>query len=195
MIDTHSHHLSLHIPDGDMLVFAGDLTRHGTIAEMRDFAAWLKALPHAHKIVIAGNHDKCLDARAVGECAAREAATELVEKGGCEYLSDSGVTVCGLRIWGVSPLERVDVPSDKVDILLSHRPPRGHCDLAFIGWRAGSHALAPFVARLRPTIHVFGHIHEGYGYMEESGITFINAAASAILHRLVHPAVVVDFEC
>jgi hypothetical protein len=51
------------------------------------------------------------------------------------------------------------VPDD-TDILLTHGPPRGHLD----GFkRSGCTFLAKEVARVRPRLVVFGHIHIGYG--------------------------------
>ena len=57
--DTHGLHRSFEIPDGDILVHAGDLTRHGTLEDVYEFNDFLGSLPHPHKIVIAGNHDFC----------------------------------------------------------------------------------------------------------------------------------------
>jgi len=60
--DTHSMHRTLGtIPDGDVLVHAGDFTQTGTLAEVQDFCSWLGSLPHEHKIVIAGNHETTFD--------------------------------------------------------------------------------------------------------------------------------------
>jgi 3',5'-cyclic AMP phosphodiesterase CpdA len=59
--DTHGLHGSLNIPAGDILVYAGDLTRHGVLDDVREFNDFLGSLPHPHQIVIAGNHDFCSD--------------------------------------------------------------------------------------------------------------------------------------
>ena len=45
------------IPDGDILIHAGDFTRYGKRADADDFNAWLATLPHKHKIVVNGNHE------------------------------------------------------------------------------------------------------------------------------------------
>ena len=58
--DTHGH-FDIEIPDGDVLIFAGDLGRTGTILELAEFNKKLGDLPHKHKIVIAGNHDFMFD--------------------------------------------------------------------------------------------------------------------------------------
>jgi hypothetical protein len=42
---------------GDVLIIAGGLTRHGGPDELPDLNDWLGTLPHAHKLLIAGNHD------------------------------------------------------------------------------------------------------------------------------------------
>ncbi|KAK8071434.1 Metallo-dependent phosphatase-like protein [Apiospora hydei] len=52
-----------------------------------------------------------------------------------------------------------EVP-DGTDILVTHGPPRGHLDL---NGRLGCEGLLREVWRVRPALHVFGHVHEGYG--------------------------------
>lgn len=51
------------IPDGDLLIHAGDLCNDGSVREIQAAVNWLKTLPHRHKIVIAGNHDSYFDPR------------------------------------------------------------------------------------------------------------------------------------
>ena len=53
--DTHLEHPD--IPDGDVLLHAGDATFQGRPEEIRTFNAWFAALPHRHKVFVAGNHD------------------------------------------------------------------------------------------------------------------------------------------
>ena len=57
--DTHNAIPSL--PPGDIMIHAGDLTTHGTLAEVQAQLQWLSSQAHTHKIVIAGNHDTLLD--------------------------------------------------------------------------------------------------------------------------------------
>ncbi|UJR36006.1 hypothetical protein I4U23_028745 [Adineta vaga] len=59
--DTHSHY-NFDLPDGDILVHAGDLSRTGKRDELETFLTWLKTLRKFRlKIFIAGNHDVTLD--------------------------------------------------------------------------------------------------------------------------------------
>lgn len=50
-----------------------------------------------------------------------------------------------------------------VDILVTHQPPYGILDRTTYGESCGSHALRDLVERLKPRVHVFGHIHEAFG--------------------------------
>lgn len=44
-----------------MSVHCGDFTNHGSLQEVREFAAWLASLPHRHKVIVPGNHDMLMD--------------------------------------------------------------------------------------------------------------------------------------
>lgn len=57
--DTHTN--TPHIPSGDVLIHAGDLTNAGTVEEIQAQINWLNSLPHREKIIIAGNHDSYFD--------------------------------------------------------------------------------------------------------------------------------------
>ncbi|KAJ5172037.1 hypothetical protein N7492_004630 [Penicillium capsulatum] len=50
-----------------------------------------------------------------------------------------------------------------VDVVMTHGPPRGVLDHTQSGERAGCSYLFQAIARSRPRLHCFGHIHEGWG--------------------------------
>lgn len=58
--DTHDR-IPDPIPDGDLLIHAGDLTNDGTVATIQKQIDWLASLPHRHKVFVAGNHDSYFD--------------------------------------------------------------------------------------------------------------------------------------
>lgn len=58
-----THNLQPTIPEGDLLLHAGDLTGRGTFREVQAQLDWLDAQPHRYKAVIAGNHDLLLDSK------------------------------------------------------------------------------------------------------------------------------------
>lgn len=49
------------------------------------------------------------------------------------------------------------------DVVMTHGPPRGVLDNTHAGEPAGCPLLFEAVARARPRMHCFGHIHEGWG--------------------------------
>lgn len=197
--DTHTLHDAVAVPDGDVLVHTGDFTRRGSEADVRAFDRWLGTLPHREKVVIAGNHDFCFER----DPGARGWITN------ARYLQDEGATVAGLRFWGTpwtprffdwafnldrgEPLRDVwaRVPAG-VDVLLTHGPPAGILDRTVHGVDAGCEELLAALARVRPRLHVFGHIHEAWGTAERDGTRFVNASACDARYRPAHPPVVVD---
>lgn len=48
------------IPDGDVLIHAGDFTNYGDVAEVINFNAAIGTLPHKVKLVIAGKNEYVL---------------------------------------------------------------------------------------------------------------------------------------
>jgi Icc-related predicted phosphoesterase len=190
--DTHNCNELIKVPDGDMLIHAGDATDHGSIPEVSAFSKWFASLPHRYKIFVAGNHDWLFETY---DFYARNLLGESVI-----YLQDSFVEIEGLKIYG-SPwqprffdwafnLERGTqlaekwklIPND-TDILITHGPPFGVLDEVPRGtWieNTGCEELRRRVEEIsrfgKLKLHVFGHIHCGYGVRKELGITFVNAS-------------------
>ena len=52
--DTHELHRELTLPDGNLLIHAGDFTVFNSTAQIRDFNLWLGALPLATKLSFPG---------------------------------------------------------------------------------------------------------------------------------------------
>jgi Icc-related predicted phosphoesterase len=198
--DTHNLHDRIAIPDGDVLIHAGDMTNTGSLEEIAACIEFLAALPHRHKVVIAGNHDFAFQ---------REPAAVAEIVWAVTYLQDAAAEIGGLRFWG-SPwqpwffdwafnLERGaairakwDLIPDGVDVLITHGPPLGHLDLTDNGRSVGCADLLDAVHRVRPRLHVFGHIHEAYGVTAQRGTKFVNACSCDLRYRPINPAVVVD---
>lgn len=186
--DTHNCNEQINVPDGDILIHAGDATIRGTIPEIIAFNRWFSNLPHRIKIFIAGNHDWLF------ETNNSYARTLLSPK--IIYLQDSFVEIENLKIYG-SPwqprffdwafnlmrgTELAEkwklIPAD-ADILITHGPPHGILDeVPRQYWieNTGCEELRKKVEEIRPKAHIFGHIHCGYGQKEEFGVKFINAS-------------------
>jgi len=189
--DTHGYHDAMRVPDGDVLIHAGDLTKRGTLEEVRAAGEWLTKLPHKHKLVVAGNHDFLFER---DPAAARALLTHAT------YLEDEAVEIDGVRFYG-SPytpeffnwafmLPRGEalrakwsrIPND-IDVLVTHGPPHKILDRTAHGDHAGCEALAERVAELKPQLHVFGHIHEGYGIRDDGPTRYVNASICTFDYR------------
>lgn len=176
---------------GDVLIVAGDCTARDKIPEWARFFEWLKAQDYQKKILVAGNHDvlaqNCFpkNEQEAKDCAEiREMCNEVED---FDYLCDSGIEYEGLKIWG-TPYSRSFVgmnpecmgftkPNEEMlwdtwekipldtDILITHCPPLGILDISRNKRRYGSSSLFNRVVKLKNLkLHVFGHIHGGYGW-------------------------------
>jgi calcineurin-like phosphoesterase family protein len=181
--DTHELHRELAVPPGDLLIHAGDFTIYSKRPWMyRNFDLWLGGLPHRHKIIIPGNHEYLLE-----DPRQRGAITNAT------LLVDSGVEVEGIRIWGspVTPLYGgafgLSRPGDRknhwaripegLDILITHGPPLGILDHGPGSQRhEGCPELREAALQAKPRLHVFGHVHAGYGILRTPDTLFVNAS-------------------
>lgn len=198
--DTHTQHHRLDMPEGDLLIHAGDITNRGSIVDAIKLNKWLGTLPYKHKVVIAGNHDFCFE---------DYYNASVQEMTNCIYLHDSQVTIDKYVIWG-SPYTPTfsnwsnmrdrgpeirrhwNMIPDNTNILVTHGPPYGILDLTDTNEHAGCEDLKDIVMRIKPFLHVFGHIHEGYGQLEYKGITFVNASSVNSRYQPVNPPIVIE---
>ncbi|KAI9700661.1 MAG: hypothetical protein M1836_002030 [Candelina mexicana] len=177
--DTHNH--TPNIPDGDLLIHAGDLTNAGTVEEIQAQIDWLSSLPHQEKVVIAGNHDSYFDPLSRKP---QDKEIKSVYWGNIHYLEHSSVTLTfpsnnnrRLHVYGAPQIPQCGgwefafqhsrhedtwsrtIPRE-TDILVTHTPPKYHLDLP-VG--LGDVWLLKEIWRVQPTLHVFGHVHAGHG--------------------------------
>jgi Icc-related predicted phosphoesterase len=206
--DTHNCNEQIDVPDGDLLIHSGDATIQGTIEEVKEFLAWFSSLPHKHKIFVAGNHDWLYETN-------NKFARLLTANFNIIYLQDSSTEIGGLKIYG-SPwqprffdwafnLMRGEelaekwklIPND-TDILITHGPPNGILDeVPRKYWveNTGCEELIKKVEELskqKLKLHIFGHIHCGYGTVEKFGVKFVNASNCDEAYEPSNPPIIVD---
>lgn len=197
------------VPACDLLVIAGDITpatreyhrQHYRTAHWLDttFRWWLETIKARQIVMVAGNHDFIFQDR-----------YDLVPKDlPLTYLQDRHFEWEGLRIWGTpwQPIfydwafnlseEELDrkfsfIP-DQIDILVSHGPPLGCCDMTFDRRSVGSYSLLKHVERVRPKMVVCGHIHYSYGSEYLDGKTLVvNASVLGENYKLQNRPIVID---
>lgn len=198
--DTHGWHHKITLPRGDVLIHAGDITHKGKKDEVVDFLSWYSHQPFQYKIFIAGNHDFYLD-------QAKKKDIESLIPNEIIYLNDSGININGFNIWGspVTPwfynwafnrhrgteiMKHWEMIPPGINLLVTHGPPHGFLDILSNEQHAGCQDLLRIVLTLQPKAHVFGHIHESYGQIKRSGITYVNASLVNEVYELIHQPIV-----
>jgi Calcineurin-like phosphoesterase len=178
-----THNATPSVPNGDVLIHAGDLTQHGTFAELQAQLDWLQSLPHAHKIVVAGNHDVLLDEafaekfphRAVGtdgktnsdldwgDIIYLENSLTLPTHGGRELKVFGSPQTPELGVWAFQYPAIRDVWTDRIpeetEVVVVHGPPVLHGDVD----KKGDGYLLRELRRVKPRLVVCGHVHDGHG--------------------------------
>ena len=183
--DTHNQLSKVDVPDGDVLIIAGDVTGRGSVYETFLFYEDVIKLPHEHKILVAGNHDWLF--------TERDNQYVKAIKNSLIYLEDSGCTIEGIKFWG-SPWQpefcnwafnlprgealkaKWDLIPEDTDVLITHGPPFGILDKTNREENVGCEELRKRVDAISPKFHVFGHIHNAYGTLGVGKTIFINAS-------------------
>jgi Icc-related predicted phosphoesterase len=202
--DTHTKHKQVPIPDGDVLVHAGDMTGRGHFNEFISVGNWFRALKDKFKyrIFIAGNHDWGLEVD-------RRAILHNHFDNDVIYLQDQSVVLDGIKFYGTPwmPIfnnwafmrKEEDLPKyynnipDDTEILITHCPPYGILDMESEPRRCGSIALLERVKQLSNLKHhIFGHIHESYGSDIVADIGFHNVCSLNGEYRYQNPPIIIE---
>jgi len=212
--DTHNKHDKVNgfLTGGDILVHAGDLTGRGYITEIENFMKWYDNINNYDtKVFIAGNHDFGF------ENDNEKVKGLLTGYKTIEYLQDDLLMVgedydTMIKIWGTpwqpefhnwafnlprgeKLKEKWDMIPVNTDILITHGPPFGKLDyVPYDSVNVGCEELMKRVEEIKPKIHVFGHIHEGYGYVFDGNTHFINAAVLNGRYEFRNKPITVDWD-
>lgn len=206
--DTHTKHEQLIIEPCDILIHAGDESFMGRENELREFAEWFDKQPAKHLVWIPGNHS-------VGFSAQYPRSLKWIKDASprTNILINSDVTLEGLKIWGspVTPwfndwaynVNRgasirkywAAIPDD-TSIVVTHGPPYGILDVVSPGTyheqHVGCEELMHRMQVLKPKLHVFGHIHEGYGRQTFMDTIFVNASSVDEMYSTGNDPIIVE---
>jgi Icc-related predicted phosphoesterase len=205
--DTHCWGMPLaDFPEADILIHSGDATFKGKIQEIKDFGKELsKHLNDSryHKgykkiIFVPGNHDFGFESNPIE-------SKKILEDLGITVLINESTEFMGYKFWG-SPVTPPffdwafnwedsrrsslwDTIPDNTDIVITHGPPKGIMDEVYDYRRGGiintgCSFLSDKIFNLSPKVHVFGHIHEGYGMLSLGRTMYVNAS---IMSRSYQP--------
>mmetsp|Transcript_132340 Transcript_132340/g.197196 ORF Transcript_132340/g.197196 Transcript_132340/m.197196 type:complete len:389 (+) Transcript_132340:122-1288(+) len=215
MSDTHGKHREIHLPAGDLLIHGGDFTKSGEPGNIRDLDRFFGEAHFEEIICIAGNHDMTMHPEFYDRNWERfhkqKFQSSKTRFDNCTYLEDASCTTRnGLDVYGSpwSPVffdwafnldrgapirEMWDKIPDTTDLLITHGPPLGRGDLTNEKIRAGCYDLLIAVQeRVKPRLHIFGHIHEGAGVSFDGNVLYVNASNLNIKYQAVNYPVVID---
>lgn len=177
--------------DCDILLHAGDFSAFGKPEDVTSFKSWLDHI-NCQKVVIAGNCDLTFDTAHLDRLSKQidrffhptqpldsVKPAFLKDCGNTKYAEHELVEISGIKIFA-SPYtpefynlafqiaqgegeSRWSAIPDNVDVLLTHGPPRGVCDLTSSGMNVGCPDLRKAIERTKPALCIFGHIHEARG--------------------------------
>jgi 3',5'-cyclic AMP phosphodiesterase CpdA len=169
------------LPPADVLIHCGDFSCSGSrkikLQSKARLDAFLAAQTHIPtKIVLRGNHDPLVPARA------------LFPRSQALYATKASTVALPYNVTlGLLPFTRrtSDILAlPPCDILASHEPPYGILDLTYQRLRAGSLSLRRAVetSTNKPSLWLCGHIHEGRGSVMH---TFVDDGATTADSTLV----------
>ncbi len=202
--DTHGQHRKLQkLPQADILIHGGDVSKHGEDHEVEDFIKWFSKLDFRYKIFIAGNHDFYFEDETVNRI--QRMLTE-----NSYYLCNTGISIEGINFWG-SPItptyfnwafnkdrgKEINKYWNKIpkntDVLITHGPPFGILDLTKPGLKVGCENLLKKVKLIKPKYHLFGHIHEAYGIYKNTYTTFVNGSILNENYTIGNSPMIINF--
>lgn len=192
--DTHGDHRAVNVPNGDVLIHAGDFTCYGKIEDAHDFNEWLGTLPHRHKIVVNGNHEsntpwknQTKDILTNAHFLRQESI--IIHRHDGSTVKIYGTEFCWPVKTGGNPY--YDVIDNDTSILVAHSPVEGYVDGG-----NGCPTLKRRCCELKNTLKfvIGGHIHSSHGQCtgtgNVAGIEFINASICGSGRRAEHEPIV-----
>jgi predicted phosphodiesterase len=209
--DAHGKWGKLKIPECDLLISAGDYSFRGERHMVKDFHKWLNDQDAGYIISVQGNHEVQVQHNF-------QEMKELAESvcPGLHFIEEGLIDIEGVKIWcsawqpwfhdwaynahrGADIKRHWDLIPDDTDVLVTHGPPYGILDeLVKIdgtpkGQFVGCQDLMDAVKRTKPDIHIFGHIHCGYGEKHVDGTSFYNAAVCDEMYCATNSPHVIDY--
>lgn len=197
--DTHTFHEAVKIEPCDVLICSGDVSFRGDLHEVVPFLKWFGKQPAQSRLFVSGNHDWCFE---------RQSGEELCYPYDIVYLENSSVEIDGVNFWGspVTPyfggwafnahsveLEQTwaKIPDD-TNVVITHGPPLFINDKTREGDDVGCFHLRNRIKDIRPQLHVFGHVHEGYGVYQDEFTTYVNASICNRIYKPVNKPITIE---
>ncbi len=192
--DTHNLQQYIDIDTNvDTIIHCGDFTssKKGNKQDTIEFLNWYSSLYIKNKILIAGNHDSYLY-----KLYQDKQIDKFFKENypNIHYLQDSSIVIDGIKFYGTpwtlrygdwdfmkknendlfEVFSKIDIDTN---VLISHSPAEtilDYCQGKILGSSSLKYHIDNNLKNLK--YHLFGHIHESYGYKDLHTYTAINSA-------------------
>ncbi|MHA1270020.1 MAG: metallophosphoesterase family protein [Candidatus Helarchaeota archaeon] len=152
----------------DMLIICGDISHSSRADRLRHMISLLEFRPI---YFILGNMD--------GQKVSTQITNAINLHLKCKVIK--GYHFCGIggpsdtldQFIGIFKDKIRDIDTKKL-IIISHIPPKGHCDKVYRGARVGSEKLRKLISELQPRLLLCGHIHEDRGISRLGDTIIVN---------------------
>ena len=150
----------------ELVIVCGDITQFGPGEVATNF---LNQIP-VETFAIPGNIDIPEVAEAIDKSKAKNISLKKLEKNNIPFVGFGGDNISQSNIHLIEKL------LNEKSVLVSHAPPYGFQDKAFIGMHAGNKDLRKIVDKCKPRLVLCGHIHENPGYTKINNTIVINCS-------------------
>lgn len=198
---------------GDLIIHSGDALGRGTLEDLNAFISWYSELDFRYLVYVPGNHDLICE-------TSESLVKQICKEHNVTYLNDSEVTIEGIRIYGMASQpyffnwafnrarnqseaslykvrlmkEFTDMIPEGIDILVTHGPAYGILDETTAGSSVGCQDTLEALRRVKPDLHIFGHIHNGYGQQHHDGLSSYNASICDERYNPINQPFVIEYE-
>jgi len=207
--DSHNATKRVEIPDGDILIHAGDFSFQGKSLEIQDFIEWLKDQPHKHKLWIAGNHEWGIEDYPSN-------ANVIDNETNSTYIHDKVIEIEGLKFlgcnftpefnnWAFNLTERQSKiyweNAPEADVVVCHGTPHTILDSVTPEYKykrpLGCKHFLSYIERVKPKVAIFGHIHGGFGHEtikwnDDSETECFNVSVMNEQYQLTNPVTIIE---
>ena len=150
----------------ELVIVCGDITQFGPGEVATNF---LNQIP-VETFAIPGNIDTPDVAEAIDKSKAKNISLKKLEKNKISFVGIGGDSI------SQSNIRLIEKLLDEKSVLVSHVPPHGFQDKAFIGMHTGNKDLRKIVDKCKPRLVLCGHIHENPGYTKINNTIVVNCS-------------------
>jgi len=154
----------------DVVVIAGDIEADSLFFKLLDRTS-------VPIIIVHGN----MDSISIGEEVERHGNSIFLHEkifnfGGVNFAGAGGGSPSPDAFYHINGKKAVPVEEAKIDVLVTHVPPKGVMDKMALGFHIGNEWVRHIMEEKKPRLVICGHVHEDSGYEKFGDTTVVNCS-------------------